>query len=62
MKVKDLIANLQKENQENEVYIATQDGADILDIFEVIDARYGNGETFSIINPVGMDDYVSPMK
>lgn len=65
MKVKDLIANLQKENQENqenEVYIATQDGTDILDIFEVIEARYGSGETFTIINPVGMDDYVSPMK
>lgn len=56
MKVKDLIANLQKENQENEVYIATQDGTDILDIFEVIDGRFGNNETFTIINPVGMDD------
>lgn len=61
MKVKDLIANLQKENQENEVYIAAQDGTDILDIFEVIEARYGNGETFTIITPVGMDDYVSPI-
>lgn len=61
MKVKDLIANLQKENQENEVYIATQDGTDILDIFEVIDARYGSGEAFTVINPVGMDDYISPM-
>lgn len=58
MKVKDLIANLQKENQENEVFIATQDGTDVLDIFETTDGKFNNGETLTIIIPVGMDDYV----
>lgn len=58
MKVKDLRANLKRENQENEIYIATQDGTDILEIFEVIDAKYGSGESFTIINPVGMDDCI----
>lgn len=62
MKVKELIASLKRENQENEVFIATQDGTDILDVFEATDGKYGNGETFTVVNPVGMDDYISPLK
>ncbi|WP_066895697.1 hypothetical protein [Clostridium nigeriense] len=62
MKVKDLIANLERQNQENEVYIATQDGTDILDIFETTGCKFLSGETFTLINPVGMDDYISPLK
>jgi len=62
MKVKDLIANLERQNQENEVFIATQDGTDILDIFETIGCKFLGGKTFTLINPVGMDDYIKPLK
>ncbi|MEG0133094.1 MAG: hypothetical protein RR851_13120 [Clostridium sp.] len=62
MKVKDLIENLERQNQENEVYIATQDGTDILDVFETTGCKFLNGKTFTLINPVDMDDYISPIK
>lgn len=48
MKVKDLIANLQKENQENEVWVESQDGTNLLDIIEVTDGA-GSWETFTVI-------------
>ncbi|WP_269206165.1 hypothetical protein [Clostridium botulinum] len=43
MKVKDLIANLQKQNMENEIF--TKDGDFLLDVFEVIDGKTQDGET-----------------
>lgn len=49
MKVKDLIANLLKENQENEVWVESQNGENALDICEVTNGRCGNTETFTII-------------
>lgn len=51
MKVKELIANLEKENQENDICIVTQDGIDfdISDIFEGLDARGEIGKTCTVI-------------
>ena len=52
MKVKELIANLEKENQENDICIVTQDGTDtfdISDIFEGLDARGDIGKTCTVI-------------
>ncbi|CAM2079721.1 MAG: hypothetical protein NSGCLCUN01_03949 [uncultured Clostridium sp.] len=52
MKVKELIANLEKENQENDICIVTQDGTDtfdISDIFEGLDSRGNIGKTCTVI-------------
>ena len=52
MKVKELIANLEKENQENDICIVTQDGTDtfdISDIFEGLDTRGDIGKPCTVI-------------
>ncbi len=54
MKVKDLIANLENQNPENDVYLAMQDGMGIHDVYEVTDAEYED-ETITIILPCDMD-------
>lgn len=65
MKVKDLIANLLKENQENEVWVEAQDGTNLLDICEVTDGVMGKEETFTVIiteESVGNGDYIETLK
>ena len=65
MKVKDLISNLLKENQENEVWVEAQDGTNLLDICEVTDGAMGKEETFTVIiteESVSNRDYIEPLK
>ncbi len=54
MKVKDLIASLEKQNPENDAYLAMQDGMGMHDIYEITDAGYED-ETITIIFPCNMD-------
>ncbi|MCD3211789.1 hypothetical protein G8T71_10525 [Clostridium botulinum C/D] len=49
MKVRELIANLQKQNMENDIFI--QDRDFLLDVFEVTDGKAQDGETFTVLIP-----------
>lgn len=49
MKVKDLIANLKREDKEAEVYIQDKDW--LLDVFEVTGGKNPDGSNFVVIVP-----------
>lgn len=49
MKVKDLIANLKRENQESDVYV--QDKNLLLDVFEVTGGKNPDESSFVVIVP-----------
>lgn len=49
MKVKDLVTNLLKQNQEAEIWI--QDRDFLLDVYEVTDGKTPDGNNFVVIIP-----------
>ncbi|GEM_PF-1327079 len=50
MKVKDLIANLKKQNLEGEVYVMVREDL-VDDVFEVTDGKSEDGTEFTVIIP-----------
>ena len=66
MKIKDVIKMLQKQNQEKELFVQTQDGTDLLKIMGIEQVIMLSGECVGVEiiteQSKANGDYLSPLK